>query len=325
MDALLRAVLAEVGGFDFAVSEFVRVSQGVLSAATISKRVPEITGVCLGRTVLPTQVQLLGSNPDLLAGTALEACAAGARAIDLNFGCPSPTVIRHRGGSALLKTPRSIFEIVSCVRRNVPSVIPVSAKIRLGFQNPEEVFDIAQAAADGGADWLVIHARTRAEFYRPGVHWEPVRQVKEKLGIPIIANGDIFSVQDFERCRKETGCEHFMLGRGALLDPFLGHRILDLLGRQKQKSLLNQKSPSQLEGLITAIARFIEIAEPLAQNSGFIPSRIKQWIRISRAFELEFIPRALLTVISRAKTGQDILEQLEQFSGFSSAEIPPRA
>jgi len=316
MDLLMRATFAEIGGFDFVVSEFIRVSQGVLSAATIAKRVPEITDLRIGRGVLPIQVQLLGSSPEHLSATALEACTAGARAIDLNFGCPSPTVIRHHGGSALLKDPQQIFNIVSAVRRNLPSSIPVSAKIRLGFQDPSDVLGIAQAVADGGADWLVIHARTRAEFYRAGVHWNHVRQVVQKLSIPIIANGDIFSIADFQNCKTETGCKHFMLGRGALLDPFLAHRLLGELGRPPV-SALGRSLPCQLSGLITAIAKFIELAEPRAQNSGYVPSRIKQWLRISRAFEMNVIPRALFTSISRAKTGREILERLEIFTRLS--------
>ena len=305
MDAPMRAVLAEIGGFDFAVSEFIRVSQQALKARAIAHKVPELTGAALGRATLPIQVQLLGSSPELLAATALEACVAGARAIDLNFGCPSPTVIRRQGGSALLRKPAEIQKIVAAVRSALPAIVPVSAKIRLGWEKPEEVHAIAQAAVDGGANWLVIHARTKGELYRPGVHWEPVREVADRLPIPVVANGDIFSVEEFKKCRAATGCRHFMLGRGILADPFLAQKISRELKMDRGPSLLHAAEGT--ESLLTAIRRFVEIVEPHAPNSGYLPSRIKQWVRSAHTINPDRIPKPLLTAVGRARTTTDIL------------------
>jgi tRNA-dihydrouridine synthase C len=225
MDAPMRALIADLGGFDFGVSEFVRVGQEVVSAANILRDIPDLNGPVFGSARLPLQLQLLGDSPALMAGTAVEGCIAGARAIDLNFGCPAPTVLRRSGGAALLKTPCAITEIVRAVRKALPPVIPVSAKIRLGWDDPNDVDGIAHAVEEGGANWITIHARTKQEGYRPGVHWDAVARVKSRLSIPVVANGDLFSADDVEKCAAETGCSHFMVGRGILNNPFLAHDI----------------------------------------------------------------------------------------------------
>ncbi|MGK5085912.1 tRNA-dihydrouridine synthase family protein [Bdellovibrionota bacterium FG-1] len=305
-DAPMRAVFAEVGGFDFSVSEFIRVSAGVIGGKTILEFVPELAGLKLGEAVLPVQVQLLGCSPELLAQTALEACVVGARAIDLNFGCPSATVNRHNGGAAVLKDPLLIRRIVEQVRRVVPAQIPVSAKIRLGWESPDEVFAVARAVGDGGASWLVIHARTRAQMYKRGVNWEVVRKASEVAKIPVVANGDIFRVEDFEESRLKSGCSHFMLGRGIMRDPLLARRC-----RAPQSSDL----VTPLAAMLGAITRFIELMEPRAQNSGYVPCRVKQWVRFVRVIDESFIPRELMTAVARAKGAVEILAVLGAYVG----------
>jgi tRNA-dihydrouridine synthase C len=225
MDAPMRALIADLGGFDYGVSEFVRVGQEAVTAQTILHEIPDLTGPVFGSARLPLQLQLLGDEPELMAATAVEGCLAGARAIDINFGCPAPTILRRSGGAALLRTPCAITEIVSAVRKALPPVIPVSAKIRLGWDNPNDVDVIARAVEEGGANWITIHARTKQERYQPGVHWDAVARVKSRLSIPVVANGDLFTAEDVTRCIAETGCNHFMIGRGILKDPFLAHDI----------------------------------------------------------------------------------------------------
>ena len=176
------------------------------------------------------QVQILGGDAGRMAEAAVAACAAGARAIDINFGCPAPTVNRHDGGATLLKHPKRIREIVGAVRAALPPEVPVSAKLRLGWDSQDPIHENAAMAAEGGAAWLTIHGRTRAAGYRPPAYWGPIGLVRERLGIPVVANGDIWSVAEFRRCREETGCSHFMLGRGALADPRLSHQIARELG-----------------------------------------------------------------------------------------------
>ena len=108
------------------------------------------------------------------------ACDAGALGIDINFGCPAPTVNSHDGGATLLKYPHRIREIVRAVRDAVPSDLPVSAKLRLGWESIDDIYENARMAADGGASWITIHARTRAQGYQPPVYWRPYRRRPRK-------------------------------------------------------------------------------------------------------------------------------------------------
>ena len=281
-DAPMRAVLSAAGGYTFCVSEFVRVSHTVLGPSVFRKRVPELP--CGARTPsgLPVQVQLLGGDPGRVAESAAHAVAAGATAIDLNFGCPAATVNRHDGGATLLKDPPRVRAVVRAVRDAVPTDIPVSAKMRLGWDRTDTIFDTATMAAEGGASWLTIHARTRMQCYAPPVNWELIGKVRERLRLPVVANGDIHTLADFRRCRDLTGCIHFMLGRGAVADPGLAGRVAAAL------------FPSPLEGEGLGV-RGNEIDWPtlLPQLIAHTPAcdrtptgslkRLKQWLRFASA------------------------------------------
>ncbi len=281
-DAPMRAVLSAVGGYTFCVSEFVRVSHTVLGASVFRKRVPEL--LCSARTPsgLPVQVQLLGGDPGRVAESAANAVAAGATAIDLNFGCPAATVNKHDGGASLLKDPPRVRAVVRAVRAAVPTDIPVSAKMRLGWDRTDTIFDTSAMAAEGGASWITIHARTRMQCYAPPVNWELIGWVRERLRLPVVANGDIHSLADFRRCRDATGCIHFMLGRGAVADPGLAARVAVAL------------SPSPLVGVGFGV-RGTEIDWPtlLPQLIAHTPAcdrtpagtlkRLKQWLRVASA------------------------------------------
>ena len=229
-DAPMRAVQAEIGAFTFCVSEFLRISTNVPGKKAFQHHVPELLNG--GRTCngLPVQMQLLGGDAELMGQSAAVACEAGATAIDINFGCPSPTVNQSDGGATLLKYPLRIREIVRAVRSSVPPDTPVSAKLRLGWDNLDAILENADMAAEGGASWLTIHGRTRVQGYSPPAHWAQIGAVRERVGIPVVANGDIWSLGDFHRCREITGCTHFMLGRGALANPLLSHQIAHELG-----------------------------------------------------------------------------------------------
>ena len=275
-DAPMRALLTENGGFTHCVSEFLRVSQDVPPARTFFDHVPELAKNCKTPSGIPVQVQLLGGNADLLAQAAALACKLGAPGIDLNFGCPAPTVNRHDGGATLLKYPDRIREIVRAVRDAVPAELPVSAKLRLGFDSMESIHLNAQRAAEGGASWITIHGRTKIQGYLPPAFWHPIGEVKRALDIPVVANGDIWTYEDFERCRDETGCEHFMLGRSALADPSLAIRIGRALGLE---------SPGRADAFskcsadwIAILERFVELNS--AEPPRFVVARIKQWTRM---------------------------------------------
>ena len=224
-DWLLRDVLTQVGGYDAAVSEFVRVSGPKMPLRSFRRVSPELDHGGRTPSGVPVDVQLLGSDPDDLADNAAQLARLSPPGIDLNFGCPVPQVNRHGAGAALLDDPARIGRIVAAVRQAVPAVIPVSAKMRLGIRDTARALDCARAIAAGGASRLVVHARTRDAFYRPPAHWEWVAYIREAVAIPVIANGEVWTLDDYLRCRAVTGCSAVMLGRGAVADPFLARRI----------------------------------------------------------------------------------------------------
>ena len=151
--------------------------------------------------------------------------AAGFDVIDLNFGCPAKTVNRHRGGAVLLDEPETVHAIVAAVRRAVPGAVPVTAKIRLGVRDRELMLDNARGIADAGAAALVVHARTKEDGYRPPAHWEAIAEIRAVVGLPVMANGEIWSVDDATRCRIASGCDDLMLGRGAVTLPALARQV----------------------------------------------------------------------------------------------------
>jgi tRNA-dihydrouridine synthase C len=275
-DAPMRAVQGACGAFTFAVSEFLRVSHSVPPAHVFHTHVPELATGCVTSTGLRVQIQLLGGDAGRMAESAARACDLGARAVDINFGCPAPTVNRHDGGATLLRYPKRIREIVSAIRAAVPATIPVSAKLRLGWDGIDAIDENAAMAAEGGASWITIHGRTRVAGYAPPVFWRPIGRVRERLGLPVVANGDIWTLADFRRCRDESGCVHFMLGRGALADPRLARRVASELGigpRVEEEGAFDWRGP--LRSLVAWTERFHE------GRSEKTLCRLKQWLRVA--------------------------------------------
>ncbi|PMR70568.1 tRNA dihydrouridine synthase [Halomonas heilongjiangensis] len=226
IDAVTRDLLTRRGGFDWAVTEFVRVVDARLPPRVFLKHCPELTN---SRVATPSgtavHLQLLGSDPQALAANARQALALGAVSLDLNFGCPAKLVNRHDGGASLLRDPRRVQAAVAAVHAAVGDAIPVTAKIRLGFADRRRALECALAAEDGGARQLVVHGRTRDEGYRPPAHWEWIGRIRQRLRIPVVANGDIWTLEDYWKARTLSGCHDVMLGRGALADPWLAPRI----------------------------------------------------------------------------------------------------
>lgn len=229
LDATLRDVLTRTGGIDRCVSEFIRITDTLLPERAFYRVVPELHNAGYTRAGVPVRAQLLGSDPVCMAENAARLASLGGHGIDLNFGCPAKTVNRSRGGAVLLDEPALVGQIVGAVRRAVPAGVPVSAKMRLGFNDDRVAEDCAAAIAEAGADELVIHARTKAHGYRPPAYWERVAQVRASLPrgctLLVVANGEIWSPDDARRCQNETGCQDLMLGRGMVTDPGLALRI----------------------------------------------------------------------------------------------------
>jgi tRNA-dihydrouridine synthase C len=197
VDFILRDVLTGIGGIDQCVTEFIRVTDQLHSPAVIYRYAPELKMGSRTRAGTAMFLQYLGGQPGPMAENAARGAELGALGIDLNFGCPAKTVNRHDGGASLLKCPDRVFQIISAVRRAVPAHIPVTAKMRLGFDDPGACFENAMAVEAAGASWLTIHCRTKTDGYKPPAYWEWIPRIKEKVRLPIVANGEIWNVEDF--------------------------------------------------------------------------------------------------------------------------------
>lgn len=225
LDFVLRDILTRVGGIDRCVSEFIRITDQLLPERVFYRIVPELHNG--GRTLagVPVRAQLLGSDPGCMAENAARLASLGPAGIDLNFGCPAAVVNRHGGGASLLREPETLTAVVSAVRRAVPAHMPVSAKMRLGYDDDARAVECALAIEAGGAGELVVHGRTKSQAYRPPAYWERIADIREAVKIPVVANGEIWTVEDARRCREASGCDMLMIGRGAVRDPGLGLAI----------------------------------------------------------------------------------------------------
>ncbi len=273
LDFTLRDILTRAGGIDRCVSEFIRVTGTLLPERVFTRVVPELKHG--GRTPagVPVRAQLMGSDPVCLAENAARLAGLGPAGIDLNFGCPAKTVNRHGGGAALLVDPELIARIVGAVRRAVPAAVPVSAKMRLGFDDDALALDCAHAIASGGACELVVHARTKSDGYRPPAYWERIAPIRRALTIPVIANGEIWNVRDALRARELSGCDTLMLGRGMVADPGLALAIVaDARGGDAGIGWV------ELQRLLAAFWALVGgHIEPRAQAG-----RLKQWLNYLR-------------------------------------------
>jgi tRNA-dihydrouridine synthase C len=276
VDDTLRSALGSVGTYDCAVSEFLRVSASLLSRRAFCRTVPELAHG--GRTAsgMPVRVQLLGSDPAMLAANAAQLATLGPEAVDLNFGCPAPTVNRHRGGAVLLDEPDLLFAIVCAVRAALPAEMPLTAKMRLGVADTSRALDCAHALAAGGVAELVVHARTRDEGYRPPAHWEWVGQIAAAVNVPVVANGEIWTVADWQRCRAVSGVADVMLGRGAVTDPFLARRIRT--GVADDNVAMRDAEWAELSGIVAGFCAQVGARLMPRQAAG----RVKQWFNFLR-------------------------------------------
>ncbi|GAB6874780.1 tRNA dihydrouridine synthase [Halomonas shantousis] len=282
IDAATRALLTADGALDWTVTEFVRVVDARLPPRVFLRHCPELADTEVATpSGIPVHLQLLGSAPAALAENALQAQSLGAPSLDLNFGCPAKTVNRHDGGASLLRDARRVYLAVRAVHDALaPSGTPVTAKIRLGFDDRRLALACAQAAEDAGASQLVVHARTRREGYRPPAHWEWIGRIRARLTIPVVANGDIWSLEDYWKARTLSGCRDVMLGRGMLVDPWLARRIRHW---QRTGERLPSTPWSAKAGILLAYADRQRAALP----EKIVLSLLKQWLSQMRTRDAE--------------------------------------
>lgn len=283
VDWIMRDTLTKIGGIDQCVTEFIRVTQYLHSEIVFHKYCPELRMGSRTRAGTPVFVQLLGGHAEPLARNAARAAELGAAGIDLNFGCPAKTVNRHDGGASLLRCPDRVLGIVKAVRAAVPAATPVTVKIRLGFDDPSACFDNALAAQEGGAQWLTVHCRTKTDGYKPPAYWEWIPRLREKVAIPIVANGEIWNAADFARCREVTTADQYMIGRGAIANPFIFREIRESLSAagsslESTAARTAPLTPEHWAATKTLIPGFFQVCTD-AVNGHFATSRTKQWLK----------------------------------------------
>lgn len=297
VDHLMRDMLTRVGGFDQCVTEFVRVVEQKLPKKTFYRICPELAHGGKTPAGVPVRVQLLGQHPEWLAENAVTATELGSPGVDLNFGCPAKTVNKSKGGAVLLKDTQTLYDIVKTVRSAVPASQPVSAKIRLGFEDKSLAIENACAIAEAGASELVVHARTKVEGYKPPAYWEWIAKIKSHTSIPLVANGEIWNQQQALQCQRESGCENLMVGRGALAMPNLAKCIRD------------GEDPMPWPELAALLIQYSGF-EIYGDKGRYYPNRIKQWCGyLKRQYHEAEI---LFNDIRRLNNAQEIVDVLRQ-------------
>ncbi len=270
-DWIMRDILTSLGGIDFCVTEFLRVTKNLHPNKVFYRHCPELLTESKTSVGTPVILQLLGGDPLPMGENAQRAAELGAAGIDLNFGCPAKTVNRHDGGAVLLKASHRLYDITKSVRQSVPATIPVSGKIRLGFEDASLFVENALALQEAGASWITVHCRTKSQGYRPPAHWHFISHLKHKIHIPVIANGDIDSVHSFNACKEITQGHAFMIGRAGLSNPFLFKKIKNL----NVVAFSEEEEWNQIEELITHF--YSRCAHHI--NGYFATARTKQWLK----------------------------------------------
>ena len=189
----------------------------------------------------PVALQLFGSDPEIVSDIAAQVEDGPYAFIDINMGCPVPKIVNNGEGSALMKNPKLVEEIITKTARAIRK--PVTVKIRKGFdENHVNAVEIAKIAEASGAAAVAVHGRTREQYYSGKADWDIIRQVKEAVKIPVIGNGDVTSAESADAIMRETGCDGVMIGRGAQGNPWIFHQILHWMetGEHEAKPTLEE-------------------------------------------------------------------------------------
>ncbi|NTZ49136.1 tRNA dihydrouridine(16) synthase DusC [Citrobacter gillenii] len=226
LDSLVRELLTEVNDYDLCITEFVRVVDQLLPAKVFHRICPELHNNSRTPSGTQVRIQLLGQHPQWLAENAARAVELGSYGVDLNCGCPSKLVNGSGGGATLLKDPELIYQGAKAMREAVPGHLPVTVKVRLGWDSSDRQFEIADAVQQAGASELAVHGRTKEQGYKAEhINWQAIGEIRQRLTIPVIANGEIWDWQSAQNCMAVTGCDAVMIGRGALNIPNLSRVV----------------------------------------------------------------------------------------------------
>ena len=245
-DTLFRQVIKSLGGCGLVVSELVS-TEGMTRH---HERTIHLTR--FEESERPISIQIFGSDPERMAGSAAMVEEMGADIVDINVGCPAKKVVRQGGGSNLLRDLPLLEKIFLSVRK--AAKIPLTVKIRSGWdRNSINAVEVLKLAEGCGVEALAIHGRTRCDMFTGQADWSTIARVKEKALIPIMGNGDVFSPDDAERMFRETGVDGVMLGRGVLSDPWLIRKCSDRLNAQSPVEVTPQDKANFIIKLLERI------------------------------------------------------------------------
>lgn len=266
LDSLVRELLSEVNDYDLCITEFLRVVDQLLPAKSFYRQCPELHHASRTRSGTLVRVQLLGQYPQWLAENAARAVELGSYGVDLNCGCPSKLVNGSGGGATLLKNPEQIYQGAKAMRAAVPAHLPVTVKVRLGWDSANHSIEIADAVQQAGTTEIVIHGRTKEDGYKAErINWPAIGEIRRRLSIPVIANGEIWDWQSAQTCLAVTGCDALMVGRGALNLPNLSRVIK-----------YNEPRMAWPE-VVQLLQRYVQL-EKQGDTGMYHVARIKQWL-----------------------------------------------
>ncbi|WP_336754908.1 tRNA dihydrouridine(16) synthase DusC [Pantoea sp. USHLN298] len=298
LDSLVRQLLSEVNDYDLCITEFLRVVDQLLPVKSFYRLCPELQHASRTPSGTRVRLQLLGQHPEWLAENAARAVELGSWGVDLNCGCPSKLVNGSGGGATLLKDPDLIYRGAKAMREAVPADLPVTVKVRLGWDSSARSLEIADAAEQAGATELVVHGRTKEDGYRAdAINWQAIGEIRQRLKIPVIANGEIFDWQSAQDCLRITGCEAVMLGRGALSIPNLSRVV-------KYNEL-----PMPWPDVVKLLQKYTRL-EKQGDTGLYHVARIKQWLGYLRKAYTE--ADGLFSEIRALKTSKDIANAIQR-------------
>ena len=275
LDSLVRELLTEVNDYDLCITEFLRVVDQLLPVKSFYRLCPELHNNSLTPSGTRVRVQLLGQYPQWLGENAARAVELGSWGVDLNCGCPSKLVNGSGGGATLLKDPELIYRGAKAMREAVPGHLPVTVKVRLGWDSGERRFEIADAVQQAGASELVVHGRTQEDGYKAErIDWQAIGEIRQRLTIPVVANGEIWDWQSAQDCLAATGCDAVMIGRGALNVPNLSR-------------VIKYNEPRMPWPQVVELLQKYTRLEKQGDTGLYHVARIKQWLSYLRKEYLE--------------------------------------